>query len=102
MSSALPCPAEEITVTAEEKDTETEEDQLFPDPMEEEQESELIGKYLLDITLKHGEEEIEPTGPVKVTFSGLRWKAVIRRSIILTRKNRKSPIWKWIGKKMVI
>ena len=71
MSSALPCPAEEITVTAEEKDTETEEDQLFPDPMEEEQESELIGKYLLDITLKHGEEEIEPTGPVKVTFSGL-------------------------------
>ena len=72
MSSALPCPAEEITVTAEEKDTETEEDQLFPDPMEEEQESELIGKYLLDITLKHGEEEIEPTGPVKVTFSGLQ------------------------------
>ena len=71
MSSALPCPTEEITVTAEEKDTETEEDQLFPDPMEEEQESELIGKYLLDITLKHGEEEIEPTGPVKVTFSGL-------------------------------
>ena len=71
MSSALPYPAEEITVTAEEKDTETEEDQLFPDPMEEEQESELIGKYLLDITLKHGEEEIEPTGPVKVTFSGL-------------------------------
>ena len=72
MSSALPCPAEEITVTAEEKDTETEEDQLFPDPMEEEQESELIGKYLLDITLKHGEEEIEPTGSVKVTFSGLQ------------------------------
>ena len=72
MSTALPCPAEEITVTAEEKDTETEEDQLFPDPMEEEQESELIGKYLLDITLKHGEEEIEPTGPVKVTFSGLQ------------------------------
>ena len=71
MSSALPYPAEEITVTAEEKDTETEEDQLFPDQMEEEQESELIGKYLLDITLKHGEEEIEPTGPVKVTFSGL-------------------------------
>ncbi len=72
MSTALPYPAEEITVTAEEKDTETEEDQLFPDPMEEEQESELIGKYLLDITLKHGEEEIEPTGPVKVTFSGLQ------------------------------
>ena len=71
MSTALPYPAEEITVTAEEKDTETEEDQLFQDPMEEEQESELIGKYLLDITLKHGEEEIEPTGPVKVTFSGL-------------------------------
>ena len=71
MSTALPYPAEEITVTAEEKDTETEEDQLFTDPMEEEQESELIGKYLLDITLKHGEEEIEPTGSVKVTFSGL-------------------------------
>lgn len=71
MSTALPYPAEEITVTAEEKDTEKEEDQLFTDQMEEEQESELIGKYLLDITLKHGEEEIEPTGPVKVTFSGL-------------------------------
>lgn len=72
MSTALPYPAEEITVTAEEKDTEKEEDQLFTDQMEEEQESELIGKYLLDITLKHGEEEIEPTGPVKVTFSGLQ------------------------------
>lgn len=71
MSTALPYPPEEITVTAEEKDTEKEEDQLFTDQMEEEQESELIGKYLLDITLKHGEEEIEPTGPVKVTFSGL-------------------------------
>ena len=71
MSTALPYPAEEITVTAEEKDAEKEEDQLFTDQMEEEQESELIGKYLLDITLKHGEEEIEPTGPVKVTFSGL-------------------------------
>ena len=36
-----------------------------------EEQAEPERSYLLDITLWHGEEEIEPTGSVTVTFSGI-------------------------------
>ena len=68
-SASLPYPAREITVTATEVadgERRTIRDQILG---EEQAESER--SYLLDITLWHGEEEIEPTGSVTVTFSGI-------------------------------
>lgn len=67
--SSLPYPAEEITLTVKEQTDPTaralqekafEEDGVQPEV-----------SVLLDITLWHGEEEIEPIGTVTVTFGGL-------------------------------
>ena len=68
-SGSLPYPAKEITVTATEVtdgERRTIRDQLLGEEQAEPERS-----YLLDITLWHGEEEIEPTGSVTVTFSGI-------------------------------
>ena len=68
-SASLPYPAREITVTATEVtdgERRTIRDQLLGEEQAEPERS-----YLLDITLWHAEEKIEPTGPVTVTFSGI-------------------------------
>lgn len=68
-SASLPYPAKEITVTATEVtdgERRTIRDQLLGEEQAEPERS-----YLLDITLWHAGEEIEPTGPVTVTFSGI-------------------------------
>lgn len=68
-SASLPYPAKEITVTATEVtdgERRTIRDQLLGEEQAEPERS-----YLLDITLWHAEEEIEPTGSVTVTFSGI-------------------------------
>lgn len=68
-SASLPYPAREITVTVTEvvdAERRTIRDQILG-----EEQSEPERSYLLDITLWHGEEEIEPTGSVTVTFSGI-------------------------------
>ncbi|MBO5169290.1 MAG: starch-binding protein [Oscillospiraceae bacterium] len=67
-SASLPCLVSEVTVTAAEvaeEDSKAVRDQL---PAKEDTEPEK--RFLLDITLWQGEEEIEPVGPVTVTFSG--------------------------------
>ena len=68
-SASLPYPAREITVTVTEVtdgERRTIRDQILGEEQAEPEQS-----YLLDITLWHGEEEIEPTGSVTVTFSGI-------------------------------
>lgn len=68
-SGSLPYPAKEITVTATEVtdgERRTIRDQLLGEEQAEPERS-----FLLDITLWHAGEEIEPTGPVTVTFSGI-------------------------------
>ena len=68
-SASLPYPAREITVTATEVtdgERRTIRDQLLGEEQAEPERS-----YLLDITLWHAGEEIEPTGSVTVTFSGI-------------------------------
>ena len=68
-SGSLPYPAKEITVTATEVtdgERRTIRDQLLGEEQAEPERS-----YLLDITLWHAGEEIEPTGSVTVTFSGI-------------------------------
>ena len=68
-SASLPYPAREITVTVTEVadgERRTVRDQILGEEQAEPERS-----YLLDITLWHGEEEIEPTGSVTVTFSGI-------------------------------
>ena len=68
-SASLPYPAREITVTVTEvvdAERRTIRDQILGEEQAEPERS-----YLLDITLWHGEEEIEPTGSVTVTFSGI-------------------------------
>ena len=68
-SGSLPYPAKEITVTAAEVtdgERRTIRDQLLGEEQAEPERS-----YLLDITLWHAGEEIEPTGSVTVTFSGI-------------------------------
>ena len=68
-SASLPYPAREITVTATEvADGEC---RAIRDQILGEEQAEPEQSYLLDITLWHGEEEIEPTGSVTVTFSGI-------------------------------
>ena len=67
-SGSLPYPAKEITVTATEVtdgERRTIRDQLLGEEQAEPERS-----FLLDITLWHAGEEIEPTGSVTVTFSG--------------------------------
>ena len=68
-SASLPYPAREITVTVTEV-TDGERQAIRNQILGEEQ-AEPERSYLLDITLWHGEEEIEPTGSVTVTFSGI-------------------------------
>lgn len=66
-SASLPYPAREITVTVTE--VTDGERRAIRDQILGEEQAEPERSYLLDITLWHGEEEIEPTG--SVTFSGI-------------------------------
>lgn len=68
-SASLPYPAREITVTVTE--VTGGERQAIRDQILGEEQAEPERSYLLDITLWHGEDEIEPTGSVTVTFSGI-------------------------------
>lgn len=68
-SASLPYPAREITVTVTE--VTDGERQAIRDQILGEEQAKPERSYLLDITLWHGEEEIEPTGSVTVTFSGI-------------------------------
>lgn len=68
-SASLPYPAREITVTVTE--VTDGERRTIRDQILGEEQAEPERSYLLDITLWHGEEEIEPTGSVTVTFSGI-------------------------------
>ena len=67
-SASLPYPAREITVTVTE--VTDGERRTIRDQILGEEQAEPERSCLLDITLWHGEDEIEPTGPVTVTFSG--------------------------------
>ena len=68
-SASLPYPAREITVTVTE--VTDGERRAIRDQILGEEQAEPERSYLLDITLWHGEEEIEPIGSVTVTFSGI-------------------------------
>ena len=68
-SASLPFPASEITLTA--ADVAEEQGQAIREQLPAEEDTEPERRFLLDISLRHGEEEIEPVGPVTVTFSGL-------------------------------
>ena len=68
-SASLPFPASEITLTA--ADVAEEQGQAIREQLPAEEDTEPEQRFLLDISLWHGEEEIEPVGPVTVTFSGL-------------------------------
>lgn len=68
-SASLPYPAREITVTVTE--VTDGERRAIRDQILGEEQAEPERSYLLDITLWHGEEEIEPTGSVTETFSGI-------------------------------
>ena len=68
-SASLPYPAREITVTVTEVTDGAR--RTIRDQILGEEQAEPERSYLLDITLWHGEEEIEPTGSVTVTFSGI-------------------------------
>lgn len=68
-SASLPYPAREITVTVTEVTDGAR--RAIRDQILGEEQAEPERSYLLDITLWHGEEEIEPTGSVTVTFSGI-------------------------------
>lgn len=68
-SASLPYPAREIMVTATE--VADGERRAIRDQILGEEQAESERSYLLDITLWHAEEEIEPTGSVTVTFSGI-------------------------------
>ena len=66
---SLPFAAREITLAVTEKVDE--ESRAVRDQLLGEEQAEPGRSFLLDITLRRGEEEIEPVGPVTVTFSGL-------------------------------
>lgn len=68
-SASLPYPAREITVTVTEVTDGKR--RAIRDQILGEEQTEPERSYLLDITLWHGEKEIEPTGSVTVTFSGI-------------------------------
>ena len=68
-SASLPFPVSEITLTAAE--VAEEQGQAIREQLPAEEGTEPEQRFLLDIALWHGEEEIEPVGPVTVTFSGL-------------------------------
>lgn len=67
--SSLPYPVEEITLTAVE--VVDEESLAIRDELLEDKAANRERHILLNITLWHGEEEIEPIGPVQVIFGGL-------------------------------
>ena len=66
---SLPFAAREITLAVTEKVDE--ESRAVRDQLLGEEQAEPGRSFLLDITLRREEEEIEPVGPVTVTFSGL-------------------------------
>lgn len=68
-SASLPFPVSEITLTAAE--VAEEQGKAIREQLPAEEDTEPEQRFLLDIALWHGEEEIEPVGPVTVTFSGL-------------------------------
>ena len=68
-SASLPFPVSEITLTAAE--VAEEQGKAIREQLPAEEGTEPEQRFLLDIALRHGEEEIEPVGPVTVTFSGL-------------------------------
>ncbi len=68
-SASLPFPVSEITLTAAE--VAEEQGKAIREQLPAEEDTEPEQRFLLDISLRHGEEEIEPVGPVTVTFSGL-------------------------------
>ena len=68
-SASLPFPVSEITLTAAE--VAEEQGKAIREQLPAEEGTEPEQRFLLDISLWHGEEEIEPVGPVTVTFSGL-------------------------------
>ena len=67
--TSLPYPVEEISLTAEEV-TDEEVLAIWKQTLEEAG-ANAEEAFLLDITLWHDEEEIEPLGPVQVTFTGV-------------------------------
>lgn len=69
-SASLPCLAGDVTVVVKELD-EKERQEIEAQLSEDEERKESEVRYLLDISLRRGENEIEPVGPVNVTFSGL-------------------------------
>ena len=68
-SASLLFPVSEITLTAAE--VAEEQGKAIREQLPAEEGAEPEQRFLLDIALWHGEEEIEPVGPVTVTFSGL-------------------------------
>ena len=68
-SASLPFPVSEITLTAAE--VAEEQGKAIREQLPAEEGTEPEQRFLLDIALWHGEEEIEPVGPVTMTFSGL-------------------------------
>lgn len=68
-TASLPFPVEELTLTAVE--VEDENANALRDEALESEELTAAENYMLDIRLMHGEEEVQPTGPVTVTFAGL-------------------------------
>lgn len=68
-ASSLPFPAEELTLTAAE--VEDENANALRDEALESAALTAAENYMLDIRLMHGDEEVQPTGPIKVTFAGL-------------------------------
>lgn len=67
--TSLPCPVEELTLTATE--VEDENANALRDQALEDEELTAAQNYMLDIKLMRGEEEVQPTGPITVTFMGL-------------------------------
>lgn len=67
--TSLPFPAEELTLTAAE--VEDENASTLRDEALESEDLTAAENYMLDIRLLHGDEEVQPTGPVTVTFAGL-------------------------------
>ena len=68
-TASLPFPVEELTLTAVE--VEDENANALRDEALESEELTAAENYMLDIRLMHGDEEVQPTGPITVTFAGL-------------------------------
>ena len=68
-TTSIPCPVEELTLTATE--VEDESANALRDQALEDEELTAAQNYMLDIKLMRGEEEVQPTGPITVTFMGL-------------------------------